>query len=187
MNWDNQEQKWEDTESIKEKSIIQQQGFFTNLKELLNSSTYVTLKVGVTGEDNLIVSVLPGSVSSDEALKKLAPLTIKGTAKELDEQFFDALGSVKQFAEFSADALSFEKSVAKAKEESEMSKKQKEEKKKLKEKVEKLVTEANEAFEAKDTEKMRSVINKIAAADPKNKTIAELNSKITEIDGNTLF
>lgn len=178
MNWDQQVKNF-DTE-------VKSEGFWTSINEILNEETSLVINVKKT-TDGMIVSILPKSSSTDGALKNIAPLLIKGTAEELNKDFFALLQNVKSFAELSSDSVAYEKSLEKAKEEAAIAKAEKDKKKKVKEEIEKLVKEGDKFVEDKDADNLRKVINKIAGKDPKHKSIKTFEEKITDINGNTLF
>ena len=180
--------KQEDTESIKEQSIaVQSDGFFTRIGELLNNGTSVNMTIK-KDDDKLTVSLLPKSSSKDEALSKISPIVMVGSASEFDIAFFaNITASVNKFAEFSADAISFEKSMEKANEKSAMAKAKKEESKKKKEKIDKLLAETIPLLEKEDADGVRTILNKIAGLDPKSKHIAGLEESLTKINGPSLF
>jgi PRTRC genetic system protein E len=166
---------------------IKEEGFFTKIGKLLNDSTSVNMTIK-KDDDKLTVSLLPKSVAKDEALSKISPIVMVGTAEEFDTAFFaNITASVNKFTEFSAESITFEKSVEEAKEKSLMAKSKKEENKKKKEKVDKIIAEAKKFVEDKDGDKVRDCINKIAGLDPKNKAITGLEANLVEINGTTLF
>lgn len=64
---------------------------FTEIDKLLATGQELNIRIFKT-EDNLTVAVLPKDISiKDEAVQKIQPIRITGTAAELDEGFISSL------------------------------------------------------------------------------------------------
>lgn len=120
-----------------------QTNFFRQLAKLnLTGDLQMTLRP--TEENSFVLSVLLNNEQcGDEARKLIPPLNFRGTAEELDNGFFETLGTPLQTAsELMVDMESFMKQLEEAKKQSAMEKEKSDKEKKEKEAKEKKYKEA---------------------------------------------
>jgi len=123
--------------------------FFTEMNRIMNQGVDITLIIRKTG-GNLTVSTLPKQNGlKDEAQNLIIPLTLTGTAEELDAGFFQAISQpVQKAAGLLINLKAFEEQAEKAAENSraakELKEKQVKAEKEKKEKFDKLMKKADE-------------------------------------------
>lgn len=160
--------------------------FFTQLAELRLAQ--VTLGFSFSADNDLItVSVLPKVNAKDEALKKVKPLTLTGTAEELDKEFFQHIQTpIESVSELYSNVKAFEQSVSKAKSSTEFAKKQKE---KVKKELDKMQTylKGKDFNPLKDYAEAIKLAKKVLDVDPKNKEALKTMETMTKYDKPTLF
>lgn len=94
--------------------------FFKTINLMLGEGNTLSLNVAKKG-DTLTVSVLPGNdIVKDAAKNKIQPLSVSGTADELDDGFLAAIAPVEKATGLLNNMADYEKSVAEAEKSSKM-------------------------------------------------------------------
>lgn len=159
--------------------------FFNDLDDLLSDNVSLNLSIARTA-DGLVVTVLPKVASSDEAVNKIPPMVLKGTCKELDDNFFDAISTpIKSTTDFFDNIVDYEKGLEKAAAESKIAdaekKKKQEEKEKKKKVVEKAVKGLKEKLDKEDFVAALKICDKLDADTMLNKEVNDLYEKALEL------
>lgn len=140
--------------------------FFKKLLPLLTGLDSLSVQFSQLGEE-ITVSVLPRAKDvKDEALSKIQPLIIRGTADDLDEKFIDALTQpIQKAAGLFTTLKDFEQSVAEAEKESKMAEKKRKDEKEAAEKKKKQKDESDKKADEllKEVEDLKKE-NKLPAA-----------------------
>ena len=130
-----------------------QTNFFRQLAKLnLTGDLQITFRQ--TGESNIILSILLNNEQcGDEARKTIPPLTLRGTAEELDNGFFENVSAPLQRASgLMVNMESFMKQLEEAKKQSAMEKEKSDKEKKEKETKEKKYKDAFQKAEELEKE-----------------------------------
>jgi len=156
---------------------------FKELERLVNNQD-LTLHISKS-EEKLIVTILPKPKVNDEAKTKLVPITLKGSAEELDKEALPKLSELLQETDSISNNLAeFEKSKEKFEKENSAKKEIEDKKKKELEKAIKDLEKVDEYIEKKDFDKAEFLINTLLKIDENNKKAKEAKEKLEKAKPN---
>ena len=144
--------------------------FFEELTKLSTQSNWIIVLKKIS-EDRYVLSIHNSNPTiTDEAAKHIIPFTIRGTAKKLDEDFFDAITTqITETDELLTNMKEYARSRKKAEESSQMnhqnSTNERKEKSKRQTKVDETMKKVDEL---KAVEKYGEAIGQLQKLDPKD-------------------
>lgn len=146
---------------------------FTKIDERLSVGQSLTIEIYKTAE-NMTVSVLPKDKGvKDDAISKIKPILLTGTAEELDEGFIQAVSSPLQKATGLLQNLrEFEKGVDNAEQNSKAGKEKAE-------KINKLIAAAEKLESEKKLPEAIAKYNEVLEIDPEH---AKAKNKATDLE-----
>ncbi|WP_339652504.1 PRTRC system protein E [uncultured Maribacter sp.] len=137
--------------------------------------------------DSVSVSVLPKSSAKDKALQSLKPLTLRGTLREIDEQFFQILQKpLEKTAVLFRNTIAFEETLKETELKTQQAKKKKES-------VSKKATELKQLLKEKDFNPMQDhkkatdIANDILKKDPNHKEAQKVIKDMKAYESPKLF
>jgi len=153
---------------------------FATIAPFLGSMN-LTLTVAKGSGDTVIVSLLPQPRIKDNAKDSVQPMVIRGTIKELDEEFFNAIKEpMTKVTGIVIEIDNFEKGADKLAEDNKAKDAIKAEAKKNKDKADKIVRKAEDLFEAKELDKAEKELAKAIVLTPGTPAINKLSNSIKD-------
>jgi len=154
--------------------------FFATIAPFLGSMN-LTLTVAKGSGDTVVVSLLPQPRIKDNAKDNVQPMVIRGTIKELDEEFFNAIKEpMTKVTGIVIEIDNFEKGAEKLAEENKHQAELKAQAKKNKEKVAKIIIKANEFITAKDFKNAEKELDKAIKLTPGAANVNKLSKDLED-------